>query len=395
MAAYLRALLPTASRHAPVALLTNAEATAAVAAIAGRADVVKVKTPLADAMQMLVDPATVRKSQKVFEECANAFRAELSLFNDANVMRRLAVHESLMAAGYYARAANMHNPKLDPVRFVVNHYNFAARRDSALVAAARLAVMSPDERGEGGEAEALVAELLHVERYLFGAHRLRPVEGRQYLVLGVPLREFADEKMLKAALELPVVKVHGNFGLEITSDVRASYKGHTTRSTAMVDRWQVAIVSCQPELDGVIPTSVAAGAAAAADASAAAGAAAPAVTTAASTSLTTTVSAAAPALVFTSALMESSNQSWLGRQYTYDLRFLLPAPILPFWERVKLKLLDIWVYFFCGWFVFWLFDEEFFAIVGILVTRYHTAQVLKEEAKRTGGRYYIMRTKFS
>lgn len=356
MPSLLKCLIPNSVRRAPLALLNSAEVAVAVEAIGKRQELINVKTaPLAEGIQMLQEPNQLRKAMKIFDECTNAYRNELYVSTDSNPVRRLALHESLMATGYYQRATNLHNPKLDAVRFVVNHYNFDVRRDSALIDRCRRTILSPEE--VSFDDEAITGEILLLERYLFGAQRLRPVEGKQYLMLGVPLTEFKDEKMLNAALELSVVKANGNFVADYSEDVRSSTKGSLRRSSAMQERWMVAKVACgaEPETD---PADV-------------------------------TVP-----VVFSQELMEYNRDTWLARKFEYQIRYLLPAPIIPFWERFKMFLLNAWVYFFGGWVAFWMFDEELFAIISIGYTRYHSAKVLKEEARRTGGRIYMMQSKY-
>lgn len=357
MPAFLKCLIPNSVRRAPIALLSKAEAAAAIEAINVRQEILNVKTaPLTEAIEMLQEPSQLRKAMKIFEECSNSYRNELYLSTDTNAARRLALHESLMATGYYNRAANMHNPKLDAVRFVVNHYNFDVRRDSALIDRCRRAVLSPD--AVNSVDEGIAGEILQLERYLFGAQRLRPVEGQQFFMLGIPMAEFKDEKMLNAALDLAVIKAHGNFVVSHHDEIRGSYKGHVKRSPAMdTSRWMNACVTCgaEPEFDPSAPDTSA---------------------------------------VFSKELMEFNRDTWLVRKFDYNLRYLLPAPVLPFWERVKMFLLNAWVYFFGGWVLFWMFDEELFAIISIGYTRYHSQKVLKEEAKRSGGRIYMMQSKY-
>lgn len=359
MPAFLKALIPNTVRRAPIALLEAEEVKSAIAALNGRKDLIgNVKTaPINEAIEMLQEPGQLRKAMRIFDESCNAYRNELYLTaDDNNPMRRLALHETLMATGYYARAANMHNPKLDPVRFVVNHYNFDMRRDSILVDRMRRAILSSSEE-ETTENAAVANEILQLERYLFGAQRLRPVEGKQYLCLGVPMTELKDDKMLQAALSLPAVETYGNFTVDHHSDVRSFNKGNTRRSTSMQERWMVATVGCgsEPEMDPLNPR--------------------------------------VPA-VFSSELMEANRDTWLSRKFEYNIRYLLPAPIIPWAERVREFLLNAWVYFFGGWVFFWMFDEELIAIFSIAYTRYSAKRILKEEARMTGGRIYMMQSKF-
>lgn len=349
MPAYLKALIPCSTRRAPGALLSNAEVTAALEAITARADVVQVKTRLPEAIDMLQDPSATRHSQKLFDEVCTTYRSELYLTPDTSAVRRLAIHESLMAAGYYARATNLHNPKLEAVRFVVNHYNYDMRRDSHLVRRVHDSILTADETPE---ADALARELLMLERYLFGANRLRPIAGNQFLMLGIQMNEFKDEKTLLQVLELPVVKNYGNFVYIVRDEVSKKAKV----SQSLVERWKVANVTCGLEQETEEGKST----------------------------------------IFSEELLKESNVANTGalgtrssanavKKLDYDLRFLVPAPILPFWERVKLWLLDAWVYFFGFWVMFWLVDEEVFAILTLLYTRYHSRKVLEEESKASGG----------
>jgi len=335
MPAFLKALIPISTRKYPARLLLAEELPLAVYAVKTRLDLLGTKTPLLQAVEMLAaeDQATIRQSQRVFAEAADKFRHDLYLGDIKDPVQRLATHEALMAAGYYARTTDFRASPVDGVRFVLSHYNFDVRRDRALVNTVHDSIMTHTETKE---ADALACELLMLERYLFGAKRLAPVGGKQWLMLGVELKEFRDEEQLRAVLEMPPVAANGNFKLEIRDEV----------SKTSQERWKIAHVSCLPEKEPQFAPQV-----------------------------------------------EGTPAAPLAKLTTFDLRVLKPAPILPFWERVKQRALELWVGFFSFWILFWIVDEEVIAFTGLIWARYQQMKMLKEEAKRTGGRVYMSSTK--
>lgn len=342
MSSLLRATLPAVTLHAPATLLTRAQADAAISAVRESLSNVNVKVPLVDAYDMLTDPVHNKNASRIMEEAVNSLRGELYVGGHDDPARRFELHQLLMGAGFYARAANVHTTPTDPIRFVSNHYNFDVRRDKAILASVKNVTF-----GDAKEANnQVVSSLLQTERHLFGQHRLLPVSGRQYLVPGLSLRLVKTEEELKRLLELPPIQQHGNFELLYVADdmrIQPSDGMAVHDNKAVHERWTNAIVRCRPEPEPAI----------------------------------------APPLTQVNEELTS-----------FRLRVLLAPPILSMSERIKETLLNLWVYWFSFWILFWMVDEEVITLVGLIWARYKQMQVLKEEAKKSGGKVYIATSKY-
>jgi hypothetical protein len=350
MTQLLRAAIPVVSAHAPGVVMSREHADAAMAAVRKSAVFSNLQgISLVDGIDMLTDGQRNLAATRVFEENVNRLRGELYVGDHDDPARRLELHQLLMTAGFYARAANQHSTKQDPTRFLANHYNFDVRRDKIILGAVRDAVYGAAQP----ESNKVLGDLLITERHLFGAHRLQPISGRQYLLPGVSLRLVKTEEELKRLLELEPVQKHGNFELFYEQDEnRIQYlgtgwkkAGYARQAKAVHERWEKAHVRCRPEAEAPI---------------------------------------APPVKIYDDESMTD-----------FQLRVLRAPPLVSLSERIKEKLLQLWVYWFSFWMLFWMVDEEVITLVGLIYARYKQLQVLKEEAKRSGGKIYIATSRFN
>lgn len=353
MTQLLRKTLPVITAHAPGVVLARDHANVAIDAIRDAASYSNIKgLTLVDGLDMLTDPSQNLASTRVFEENVNRLRGELYVGGHDDALRRFEIHQLLMVAGFYARAANQHSTKIDPIRFVSNHYNFDVRRDKVILGSVKDAVF-----GEAKAASnAVLGDLLITERHLFGQHRLQPISGRQYMMPGVSLRLVKTEEELKRLLELEPVAKHGNFEMVLERDdlrVQTVNSGGWTRNAQIFvtqekvqkqERWDVCVLRCKAEPE---------------------------------------VPVAPPMKIYT------------GTEAEFRLRVLRPPPPMSFIERMKETLLQLWVYWFSFWVLFWMVDEEVITLVGLILARYQQLSMLKEEAKRTGGKVYIATSRFN
>lgn len=344
MSKLLRAALPGNTIRAPAQILTREQADAAIAAYKSSAAFANISLPLADGFDMLASQDQQKQARKLFDESVVGLRSELYANPHDDPIRRLEIHHMLMAAGYYSRAADIVSKPHDGVRFVSNHYNFDVRRDQAIVDAVKAGCfqeMKPEQ-------SQLISQLFITERFLHGDRRLVPVGGKQWLLPGINLRLITEEEELKRLLELDPVKADGNFKLSYADQenrvvdvntIHEKYEAHTVH-----ERWVSATVSCAPETE-------------------------------------------APFGMLTS-------QTTDPHKTTFRMRVLREAPKLSFGERTREFLLQLWVYWFGFWILFWLVDEEVLTLIGLIYARYRQMAVLKEEARRTGGKVYIASGKF-
>lgn len=353
MTQLLRKTIPVVSTHAPGLVLGREHADEAMSAVRGSTAFANMQgLSLVDGLDMLTDPSQNLAASRVFEENVNRLRGELYVGGHDDPSRRFEIHQLLMVAGFYARAANQHSTKLDPSRFISNHYNFDVRRDKVILGAVRDVAF-----GEGKASNnTVLGDLLQTERHLYGQHRLQPVAGRQYMMPGVSLRLVKTEDELRRLLALEPVQKHGNFELaEMREDGAIStFNGDGWKLTGLhndtkakslkQDRWMNLVLRCKPEPEPPITPPL--------------------------------------------KIYESGEE-------TFRLRVLLPPPPMSFTERMKEMLLQLWVYWFSFWILFWMVDEEIITFVGLIFARYQQLAVLKEEAKRTGGKVYMATSRFS
>uniref|UniRef100_A0A7S1R6J8 Uncharacterized protein n=1 Tax=Neobodo designis TaxID=312471 RepID=A0A7S1R6J8_NEODS len=353
MTQLLRTAIPVVSAHAPGVVMGREHADAAIAAVKASAGFSNVQgLTLPDGLDMLTDANANLKSSRIFEENVNRLRGELYVGGHDDPQRRFELHQLLMVAGFYARAANMHSTKADPVRFLANHYNFDVRRDKSVLHAVKDVAFNDAATPATND---LLGELLETERHLFGQHRLQPIGGKQYMMPGVAVRHIKTEEELLRLLALEPVVKHGNFETVIVpDDKRVTSVGSggwkTTRDKEILitkqDRWDAVLLKCKPEPEPPI---------------------------------------APPTKLY-------SPDEEYGH---FRLRVLRPPPPMSWAEKMREVLLQVWVYWFSFWALFWMVDEEVIAFIGLIYARYKQLAFLQEEAKRSHSKVYMATSKLS
>jgi hypothetical protein len=151
--------------------------------------------------------------QKAFDDVLLDLRRELNKVPAGKTkddpLRRLQIHECIMAAGFYQRAANPNVLHGEGTRFALHHFNFDMRRDAVITKALHDSILVDRQSTE--QSEKLLTDLFLLERKLFGRYRFVATGGRRWLCLGVSLDEVKGIEELNRLLELPCVKEHGNF----------------------------------------------------------------------------------------------------------------------------------------------------------------------------------------
>lgn len=268
--------------------------------------------------------------QQAFDDVLLDLRGELNkvpagLTKD-DPLRRLQVHECIMAAGFYQRAANPNVLHGEGTRFTLHHFNFDMRRDSVLTSAVHDSVLT--ERTSTALSEKLLTDLFLLERKLFGKYRFVSTGGRRWLCLGVSLDEVTAEKELFRLLELPCVKENGNFSHKKVDNEK--------------ELWYNVEVVPQDE----------------------------------------------PCFL-TARDLQSKDADCV-----WSLRVNKPIPPLTFWERVKEKLLKLWVIWLTGWLIFFMVDEEIIALGSLIILKWKATRNMKREAEAAGeSKIYVARSR--
>jgi hypothetical protein len=132
MVHFFNSLLPTNLVKVP-SLISAEQLTIANGAIA-EAQSLLTQAPLAKGLEMCqcIDAASAKKIIPLFQDCISSYRAELYKPNVKEPFHRLQLHQAIMAAGFYERAANSFVLHGEGTRFVLNHYNFDVRRDTEI-----------------------------------------------------------------------------------------------------------------------------------------------------------------------------------------------------------------------------------------------------------------------
>lgn len=146
-----------------------------------------------------------KKLSKVVDE----LRAQLYRKDSTDPRRRLEVHEAIMAAGFYERVISVTQLEGEGIRYVLNHFNFDVRRDTAITQ--KVHETLAEDKTTTPESEQLLRDLLLLERRLYGKHRFTQLGGRRWFALGMPLSEIKTEAEAKRLLEIDVIKSDGNF----------------------------------------------------------------------------------------------------------------------------------------------------------------------------------------
>lgn len=341
----LQALLPTTTVRLPTALLEPNQVDLALKTIADIEPIAKLTNvaPLGQAISLLTTPDAHREAQKLFKQCSEAYRTDLEVGGRRSAIHRLQLHEALMTSGYYMRACDRYGDPLDSVRFVVNHFNFDVRRDVAITTLVHQTLL--EHLPTTAESDQMLSDLLLMERRLYGANRLRAITGKQWLCLGCPLREITTEAELDRIMSLAPVKQHGNFSV--------SWEDKE-------GRWKEATVRCLPE-----PEDAA-----------------------------TPIEAAILHPNTTASGINWSTVKPVATMHEWSLRALKPAPPLPWGEYIREKLLQIWVYWFSFWAIFFLVDEEVITLIGLIWGKWQHSKVMAQEAEKTGRRVYMNNYRF-
>lgn len=338
----MTALIPKPLLRAPATLLTVVEVQAIQAAFKEHPFVENLKTPFFDCLGSLSDPQEAPKAKEGFVQSAEQFRHQLLGNTVMNPNNRLELHQFVMAANFYGNAVGVgfNRSMGDPRMKILDTYNFDMRRDSVLRREVTKCIINPEKASNTPESDILVGDLLQLERRLFGKSRLAQLEsGRQALFLGCPVSEIRDDAHLDALLSLPPIKEHGNF-IKTFDDADPDLKD------AHRIRWKEAVIDCGEEEGGSEKIDP------------------------------------APFNNY----KQAGNLEW-------RLRVLKPAPIVPFWGRVRQKALEIWVIFFSAWCIFFMVDEEIISIAVLLYLKYAQTKAIREEKERVGdeSRLYMYR----
>ena len=123
-----------------------------------------------------VTGANHRKIVSLFEDSITSLRSELANRTVTDPYHRMQIHEAIMAAGFYQRAANPNVLHGEGTRFVLNHFNFDIRRDTAITSAVHNSVLV--NKAATSESDKLLSDLLLLERRLFGHYRFAPTGGK-------------------------------------------------------------------------------------------------------------------------------------------------------------------------------------------------------------------------
>ena len=334
MVNFLNAVVPGTVVRIP-SLLTRAQADVAAKHISDvQALLGNSKAPLAAAIQECVEIKTPYKIRPMFDECITAYRSEL--YKDIkDPFHRLTLHEAIMAAGfYYHSLATQAGVPTENRRFVVNHYNFDARRDRILTEGVHKAVISKEHTPEE---DRLLTDLLQLERRLFGDYRMVPVSGTQFLCLGLPCSEITNEEELKRILDYPIMRDHGGFGTREEEGCHQTKK----KATKIADRWKKTTVFSKIEADHEMMS------------------------------------------------LPSTYERVTPEEKTFTVTTLLPAPPLTWRERLREAMLRAFVTGFAIWLSIWFIDEELATLIVLLVLKYKQTKNMREEAEKTESKLYL------
>lgn len=286
------------------------------------------KVDLLTPLNALVNPLSVhdkRMAIQQFSGCVDALRSSLYRKDLSNPIDRLQVHEAIMAAGFYQRTISPTQLSGEHMRFVLNHYNFDVRRDTAITQMLHNSLLKDKEITP--ESEKLLRDILLLERRLYGMYRFAPTSGRRWLVLGMKLSDVDSEAEFQRIVSLPALKEDGNF---IVSEIDSGAHWKTMKLA--------------PGKEGTCSFAEASG-------------------------------------LYKDTAAE--------KDLMLELKIQKPVPPMEFWDRVKDKLLRYWVIWFSLWVMFFMVDEEIITLVALLVLKWKQTAILEEEARKTGGKVYI------
>lgn len=370
---FFRAVFPQPGKRYPVALLSQVEAQAAVAAVANLPKVIQ--EPISNGFEVLAaDPTAFKKAKAQFDAATKAARMEAYANKTTAAQERLGIHQGLMVAGYYAKATDPFAAAHDPHRFVQAHYNADVRRDLVLGEDVRKSFY-----GEQGtkETDALVESLFETERFLFANDRLWLVDGKRNLVHSVSLSSerqpitVKDGAELERLFMLPPVQKAGNFNLNDEAgsasvlgpgwNLTDQYTDGYLRDGKSLSGWQAK--------DGS-PDTLAAH----------------------KRQRRKVLSCKTEDFAAFSPFAEARKIKTAPA--VFSVKYTIPPPPLTFFERVEEALLQAWVFVVAGWVAFWVVDEEIITLVGVLLARYEQKKILQQQAEEAQEpRIYIAKAK--
>ena len=329
MVHFFNSLLPTNLVKVPA--LISAQQLAVAKAAIGEERQFLPDAPLEAGLELCqsADNTSIKRIVPLFQDCINLYRAELYKPTVNDPFHRLQLHQAIMAAGFYERAANPLVLHGDGTRFVLNHYNFDVRRDLHIT---RFISSGISEKELPLATEKVLADLIQLERRLFGPNRLLTTRGKQWLACGVALTDVKGEDELLRLLELPVVKKHGNFSLSYVDDPKVLWK------TGVLEAGEEETPSFQTARD----------------------------------------------------IGSTTNPDDLK----FKLRVQKPVAPLTRWERIRERLLRYWVIWLSFWITFWFIDEEVITLVSMIVMKAKTMKIQRKLAEEAGeDRIYVARNK--
>lgn len=328
MVFFLNAVVPKNVVKLP-SLITAEQLTVALAAIDDAKPFLGDRAVLlGDALKSSLDKAsTPWKLQPQWEKCVTALRADL--YKDINdPFHRLQLHEAIMASGFYHRSCHVNGLDGENRRFVLNHYNYDLRRDNIITKAVHDSLL--ESRVTTEASDKILSDVLQMERRLFGPHRFMPVGGKQWLCLGLPLKEIETEEELTRLLSLTPVRQYGNFDTTTEETTKAE------KRKKVVDRIKRTVLLCKPETEVVTMAT------------------------------------------------EADIPSGKDAVNTYTLTTILPAKPLSWREQLREKLLETFVIIFAAWLGFWFVDEEVIALVSLMTLKWIQTRNLKRIAEESG-----------
>ncbi|KAK7200867.1 hypothetical protein NESM_000145300 [Novymonas esmeraldas] len=146
---------------------------------------------------------------KKLRKCVDGLRAQLYRKDSTDPRQRLELHEAVMAAGFYERVISVTQLEGEGIRYVMNHFNFDVRRDTAITQ--KVHETLSEEKTTTPESEHLLRDLLLLERRLAGKYRFSQSGGRRWFALGMALSEIKSEEEAMRLLDISVIKSDGNF----------------------------------------------------------------------------------------------------------------------------------------------------------------------------------------
>ena len=370
-----RAVFPNPRRRYPLPLFAEPQALAAQKAISELRIPKDVSTSLSEGVEILAtSPAAFKAAKERFDKALLAGREDLWHKKDTDLSTRLAGHQAVMAAGYYARATDPLATEADPHRFVQQYYNSHVRSDLLIGEALKKSVYGEATQ----QSDELMTQLLETERFLFSDRRLCLVGGYRWLVGNLKLESerlgsvtVASEKELERLMDLPPIQAVGNFKLEdtagttmivgpgwnptdqytdgyiergTTNGVKVETEDFSKFRAGCHPNQRIKLLTCLPENFEPFCTKV--------------------------------------------------STRVIDEKGVFSVRYVIPPPPLTFWQKVEEALLQAWVFVVAGWIAFWVVDEEVLTLLGVFIARFEQRKILQQQAAEAQEpRIYIAKAK--